>query len=348
MRYTANSKMMPSAITETRHPNAAYRVLWLLMACLLAALMLAAFVGAARVEWQHWQWRAWQNPEAAILWHIRLPRLCLAAIVGAGLGASGAAMQGLFRNPLADPGLLGIANGAALAVAISLIAIPSSWGLLGLYSISIAAFCGGLICCIVIFLFARRSGGGVAALLLAGLAINALCGAAIGFLTYLSDDQQLRSLSFWTMGSLGGALWTQIAVCCSVLIPALLLLTRSARQLDVLQLGDRSAEYLGIDPRQLQRRTVILAALIVGSCVAVSGVIGFVGLLVPHLLRMLIGPQHRWLLPGSALLGALLLLAADTLARTVVAPAELPVGVITSLLGAPYFLYLLISQGRRL
>lgn len=339
--------MLPGALTESP-AGAPPRVLAGLLLALLAALAGAAFVGAAQVDGQHWRWAAWREPGAAVLWHIRLPRLCLAALVGAGLGASGAAMQGLFRNPLADPGLLGIANGAALAVAISLIVVPPAGGLLGLYGMGIAAFAGGVLCCMVIFLFARRSGGGIAALLLAGLAINALCGAAIGFLTYLSDDQQLRSLSFWTMGSLGAALWSQVLVCLSVLLPALYMLSRSAAQLDILQLGERSAAYLGLEPRRLQRRTVVLCALIVGSCVAVSGVIGFVGLLVPHLLRLIIGPQHRWLLPGSALLGALLLVAADTLARTVVAPAELPVGVVTSLLGAPYFLYLLLSQGRRL
>ena len=143
-------------------------------------------------------------------------------------------------------------------------------------------------------------------------------------------------------------MWSQVLVCCSVILPVLFLLLRSARQLDLLQLGEQNAAYLGLCPQRLQRRIVFLAALLVGSCVAVSGVIGFVGLLVPHLVRLLIGPQHRWLIPGSALMGAVLLLAADTLARTVVAPAELPVGVITSLLGAPYFLYMLAQQGRRI
>ena len=224
---------------------------------------------------------------------IRLPRVLLALLVGAALALSGCVMQGLFRNPLADPGLLGISSGAALAVASWLVLPFSATGLIALYMPMLAAFIGSLAVMVVIFILSRAEEGSLSRLLLVGIAINALCGALVGVLSWLSNDAQLRQLSLWGMGSLGQAEWP---------------------------------------------------TLLVAAAVAISGVIGFIGLVVPHLMRLWLGPDHRGLIPGSLLAGAILLLLADTLARTVAAPAEMPVGLLTSLLGAPWFLWLVFRR----
>ncbi|MEH6403778.1 MAG: iron ABC transporter permease [Sneathiella sp.] len=283
--------------------------------------------------------------QQSVLFNIRLPRAILAMSVGASLGISGAAMQGLFRNPLADPGLIGISSGAALAVAISIVLIGPATGFLGLYGMGFAAFIGGTITSLVILRLSKISGlFSVTHMLLAGIAINALTFAGTGVLTYLSDDQQLRAFTFWTMGSLGGALWSQVFVSASITVPAIWILVLKARQLNILLLGEENATYLGIDTVRLKRTIILTTALTVGAAVAISGLIGFVGLVVPHLIRLLFGANHQLLIPLSALLGAGLLLLADTFARTIVSPAELPVGVLTSLIGGPFFLWLLIKQ----
>lgn len=280
-----------------------------------------------------------------VLTQIRLPRVVLAGVVGAGLAVSGAVMQGLFRNPLADPGLIGISSGAALAVSLLIVFGGSVAGAFGLYAMSVAAFCGGLLASMMIFRIAAVSGiFSVTYLLLAGIAINALSGAATGFLTYLSDDQQLRTFTFWTMGSLGGALWPSVVVAVSLILPAICVLMRCANSLNILLLGEDEARHLGINTRNLKRTVVVCAALCVGASVAVSGMIGFIGLLVPHLIRLLLSSDHRQLIPLSALFGAILLVLADTLARVIVAPSELPVGILTSLIGGPFFLWLLMRQ----
>jgi len=283
--------------------------------------------------------------ETAIFFAVRFPRILLAIIVGAALAVSGAAMQGLFRNPLADPGLIGISSGAALAVAAVIVLAGPIAGLLGLYSLSIAAFLGGMMTCLLIFQLAKLSSSfSITYMLLAGIAISAIAAAGTGFLTYLSDDQQLRALTFWTMGSLGGALWPAVIVVFSIALPAMLLLVVVAKQLNLLLLGEHEAHYLGVRVNRLKYIVIICAACCVGVSVAVSGIIGFVGLVVPHVVRLSIGPDHRVLMPASALLGAILLLVADSLARTIVSPAEMPVGVITSMIGGPFFLWLLIKQ----
>lgn len=308
-------------------------------------LLLAALTGAVPISTGALLSGTLSEQQEAVLYSIRLPRILLAALVGAVLAVSGAALQGLFRNPLADPGLIGIASGAALAAAAMIVLTGPLRGVFGLYGLAVAAFAGGLLTCLLIFRFARRHGSfSVTCMLLAGIAINALAGAATGFLTYLSDDQQLRTLTFWTMGSLGGALWPMVLVCGSVAVPVLVILIRSARALNVLLLGEDEARHLGVNAEALKRRIVICTALSVGAAVAVSGIIGFVGLVVPHLIRLAIGPDHRILMPASALLGAVLLTGADTLARTLLAPAELPVGILTSLIGGPMFLWLLSRQ----
>lgn len=281
-----------------------------------------------------------------ILWSIRLPRLMLGLLVGASLAMAGALMQGLFRNALADPGLIGISSGAALAAAAVIVlgvrALPSA---AAPHALAIGAFLGGLASTAVVFQIARAaSAGGTATLLLAGIAVNALCLTGVGLLVFISDDQQMRTLTFWTMGSLGAATWSTVAAIAPILIAALGLATLLARPMNVYLLGEAEAGHTGIDVRRLRRWAVVLAALLVGTGVAVTGMIGFVGLVVPHVVRLLLGPDHRGLLPGAALLGAGLLVAADMVARTIVAPAELPVGLVTSAIGAPFFILLLTRR----
>ena len=283
-----------------------------------------------------------------VWWQLRLPRLLLGVAVGAMLAGSGAAMQGLFRNPLADPTLLGLASGAGLFVALWIVLFQGS-AAGSLYGQFAAGFLGALSVCLVVFGIAKRQGGGSAAvmsLLLAGLAINTLAGAGGGILAFIASDEQLRQLSLWGMGTLTNALWRTTAVALALIAFALWLLIRSARELDLLQLGESTAHAAGLDAMRLKRRVVVATSLGVGLCVALTGVIGFLGLLVPHCLRLWLGPSHRLLLPASMLGGALLLVVADTLARTLGAPAEIPVGLLTSLLGGPYFLYLLMRRNR--
>lgn len=320
-------------------------VLAALSALLALALGIASFIGAVAIPFTGLVSGELTEQQSLVWQSIRLPRVLLAGLVGAALAVSGAAMQGLFRNPLADPGLIGIASGAALAVAVVIVLTGQMTGTLGLYGLSFAAFAGGLVTCLLIFKFARLTGSvSVTYMLLAGIAINALTGAGTGFLTYLSNDQQLRTLTFWTMGSLGSALWPSVLVCATLVIPATFFLIRNGRGLNLLLLGETEARHLGVDSEALKRRVILCTAVAVGAAVAVSGIIGFVGLVVPHLLRLTIGPDNRLLIPTSALLGAILLIVADTVARTVVSPAEMPVGILTSLIGGPFFLWLLVKQ----
>lgn len=280
-----------------------------------------------------------------VWWQLRLPRLLLGVAVGAMLAGSGAAMQGLFRNPLADPTLLGLASGAGLFVALWIVIFQDS-AANSLYGQFVAGFLGALSVCLVVFGLAKRQGGNAAVmtLLLAGLAINTLAGAGGGVLAFIASDEQLRQLSLWGMGTLTNALWRTTALALVLISLALWMLLRSGRELDLLQLGETTAHSAGLDAPRLKRRIVVATSLGVGLCVALTGVIGFLGLLVPHCLRLWLGPGHRLLLPASMLGGALLLVVADTLARTLGAPAEIPVGLLTSLLGGPYFLYLLMRR----
>ncbi len=284
--------------------------------------------------------------DAAVLGVVRGPRVLLAAFIGAGLAVSGATMQGLFRNPLADPALIGVSSGAALAAVASIVLGPGLFGraagALGLWLLPLAAFAGGLGASVLIARLATRQGvTGVATLLLAGIAVNALCGALTGLMIFAADDRQLRDITFWTLGSLAGARWEQIPVVAVLVgLPALGLLGL-ARPLNALSLGEREAFHLGIPVEAAKRVAVVLAAIAVSASVALSGLIGFVGLVVPHLVRLGFGADHRLVLPGAALLGAALMVAADLAARSVAAPAELPAGIVTALIGAPFFLWLL-------
>ncbi len=320
-------------------------VFTVLSVCLCAALVAASSIGAVSIPISSLLTGTLTEQQEAVLGSIRLPRALLAVVVGAALAVSGAVMQGLFRNPLADPSLIGIASGAALAVALVIVIFEPVSQVANLYGLSVAAFIGGLLTCLLIFRFALLTGAmSVTYVLLAGIAVNAIAMAGTGFLFHISDDQQLRTLTFWTMGSLGGALWPSVFVATTIVIPATIVLIRHARALNILLLGEHEATYLGVDSHRLKRNVIICTALAVGAAVAVSGIIGFVGLIVPHLVRLTIGPDHRLLIPASAFLGAIMLVVADIFARTIVAPAEMPVGILTSLIGGPFFLWLLIKQ----
>ncbi|MBJ7221086.1 MULTISPECIES: FecCD family ABC transporter permease [unclassified Brenneria] len=318
-----------------------------LLALMLILVVCAANMGALALSFK----TLWQTPLDDPLWHIwlniRLPRVLLAVLVGGALACSGAIMQGLFRNPLADPGLLGISGGAALAMALSIILPLSLPPLLALYSPMFAAFAGSLTITAIIFILSRSEQGGLTRLLLAGIALNALCGAAVGVLTYISNDQQLRQLSLWGMGSLGQAQWPMLLVAATLALPAIVITLFHTRRLNLLQLGDEEAHYLGVNVKRTKYTLLLLSSLLVGVAVAVSGVIGFIGLVIPHLIRLHLGADHRWLIPGSILGGACLLVVADTLARTVLSPAEMPVGLLTSLIGGPYFLWLIVQHKGR-
>ncbi|QBF28539.1 iron ABC transporter permease [Pseudomonas tructae] len=284
-----------------------------------------------------------------ILGQIRLPRTLLGLAVGAVLALSGVAMQGLFRNPLADPGLVGVSAGAALGAAVAI--VGGSWAggipeVFAPYLLSLCAFLGGLGVTALVYRLGRRDGQtNVATMLLAGIALTALAGAAVGLFTYLADDATLRTLTFWNLGSLNGASYQRLWPLVLVAVLVSLWLPRRAQALNALLLGESEARHLGIEVEKLKRELVFCTALGVGAAVAAAGLIGFIGLVVPHLVRLLAGPDHRVLLPASLLAGASLLLFADLIARLALAPAELPIGIVTAFIGAPFFLYLLL-RGR--
>ncbi|AZN35205.1 FecCD family ABC transporter permease [Iodobacter ciconiae] len=321
--------------------------LWMLAGLLVLLLMISASSGAVSIplsqlpkllfsprfetgtEQQLWQ---------SVLLDMRLPRVLFGALAGAVLALTGAAMQALFRNPLAEPGLLGISSGASLGAVTAIL-----FGGGSLMVLAPAAFAGSLIATALAYHLGKRYQG-IAGLLLAGIAINAICGSLIGLMTYMADDNQLRSLTFWSMGSLAGGTWSLLGM----LSPALLIISamvmRHWRAMNALLLGEREAQHLGFPMKAIRRKLVLLTALLIGPLVAATGGIGFVGLVVPHLVRMMLGADHRRLLPAAMLGGAIALVAADCLARLVAQPAELPIGIVTSLIGGPFFLWLLISR----
>ncbi len=284
----------------------------------------------------------------AIVTAIRGPRILLGLLVGAALGLCGGAMQALFRNPLADPGLIGVSSGAAFA-AVAVI-VSAGWlaahGISGLWPLPTAAFLGGLIATIAVHQLGRLAGPGAAPMLLAGIAVNAVAIAGAGTLIYGADDRQMRDITFWTFGSLGGARWDGLAAMAPFILPPLLILAFKARALNAFLLGEREAAHMGVDVVRLTAIVALCTASAVGASVASSGVIGFVGILAPHIARLIVGGDNRALLPAAAFLGAGLLVGADAVARTAVAPAELPIGLLCSLLGAPCFLWLMARRGR--
>ncbi|MDO5090883.1 MAG: iron ABC transporter permease [Cardiobacteriaceae bacterium] len=321
----------------------------LLALLLLASLALALHSGSAALPYAAWHC---QSPQCAgdhyILWHIRLPRVLAALLVGAALAVCGAAMQGLFRNPLVDPGIVGISSGAALAAALYIVLLAPYLPHLRLYGLPVAAFAGGWGATLLLYHLSRRHGQiHIAIMLLTGIALAAFAGALTGLLVYLSNDNQLRDLTFWGMGSLAGLNWPMLAILATLIILTLPVILRDARALNALALGEAAASHTGFAIATVKRRLILCVALLTGASVAFAGGIGFVGLVVPHLMRLASGSDHRTLLPASLLAGATLLILADTLARTLIAPAELPIGVLTALLGAPFLGYLVWQSGVR-
>jgi iron complex transport system permease protein len=328
------------------------RILLGLGAVLVAAILVGCAVGAVPVPLLSVLLDRAELSElhAMVLTELRIPRVMLAAAVGAALATAGAAMQGLFRNPLAEPQLIGVSAGAALG-AIAMIVIGEGLGLpewVQPYSLPVAAIAGAGLVTTGLYVFAaRRRDPGMTTMLLVGIAVNAAAGVGIGLFTWIANDGQLRSLTFWSMGSFGSAQWSTALPAMVLICVAVAVLIPGARQLDLLQLGETEARRLGVSVPRLKRRLVFGSAAAVGAGVAVSGVIGFVGLVVPHIARMLGGVHHAYLLPASALLGASLAVGAELGARTFVAPAEMPVGLITSAIGAPFFLWLIARMRAR-
>lgn len=285
------------------------------------------------------------DPSIRQIWlDIRLPRIILASIIGAALAISGAAMQSLFKNPMAEPALLGIGSGAALAVGIVII-----FGLnIGIFTQPIAAFIGAVLTVIFVFRLSHVNGKThITALLLAGIAMNAFAGAAIGVLFYISDDQALRSLTFWMMGNIPVLDYYELSLVAAIILMSSLLLFRHAKSMDMLSLGDVHAEAMGINIERIKIIIIILTSLIVGVAISFCGIIGFVGLVIPHIVRLIFGATHKILLTYSIILGAIFLQIADTVARTVISPADLPIGIITGLIGGPFFMILLYGYIKR-
>jgi iron complex transport system permease protein len=287
--------------------------------------------------------------DALVLWSVRLPRIVMAALIGLLLAASGTIMQGLFRNPLADPALVGVASGGALAAAAGVVArdqlLPRLPSDLATYLIPAAAFIGSLLTTVILHGIATwRNRTSTTVFLLGGLAIAALANAGLGLLIFIADDKQLRDITFWMLGSVGGATWSKVSMLVPFAIALLLAVPFIARGLDLLALGETEAFQMGVEVERLKRISIVLVSAMTGAAVSFAGVIGFIGIIVPHLIRLLLGPSHSGLLPASALFGAVLLLVADTVARTIAAPAEVPIGILTALVGAPFFLFLLLRQ----
>ncbi|WP_442815043.1 FecCD family ABC transporter permease [Streptomyces sp. NBC_01298] len=281
----------------------------------------------------------------SVLWNVRLPRVVLALLVGAGLGCAGALMQGVFGNPLAEPGVIGISAGAAVG---AVAAIGLGLTFFGNWTITACAFVAGLITVGAVYLLSRNGGRTeVVTLILTGIAVNAFAGALIGLFVFFADSGQVNQITFWQLGSLAQATWPKVLAVLPCALAGLLIAPFYARKLDLLSLGERPARHLGVDVERLRLALILVVALLTAAAVAVAGIITFVGLLVPHLLRMANGPGHRFLVPGSALAGAVVLVAGDLAARTLAQPAELPLGVLTALLGSPFFFWLLRRTRRK-
>lgn len=292
------------------------------------------------------------NRHDALIWYLRLPRVLLGFLAGGALGMCGAALQGLFRNPLADPGLIGVSGGGALGAAAAIVVgVPEffgNWPLLSIYGVSLAAFLGAFLATALVYSVATWQGQvQVATLLLAGIAINAISGAAIGWFSFMASDAQLRELTFWSLGSVAGASWENLAGTAPFVIAAMVIIPLFARSLNALALGESNARHMGAPVDAMKRWVVVATALAVGAIVAVTGAIGFIGLVAPHLFRLVGGPDHRWVLPGSFMMGGCLLCVADIVARVAAIPAEIPLGVVVSTIGAPFFLFLLLREKRR-
>ena len=321
----------------------------IIITCLFFALLFFVYIGISigsfDISLYEYFFGNTNELKNKVFEQIRLPRVILAGLVGASLAVSGASLQGLFRNPLADPGLIGVSAGAALGATL-IIVLGSSFVpdyIFGPLILPLSAILGSALVIYLLYLFTKGFGyRGVTYMLLVGIAVNALASVGIGVLTFISTDSELRGLTFWTMGSFGAANWTLVVPAIIVIIPTCLWLLSSSRKLDLLQLGEPEAERLGVDVKKLKFKVIISSAVVVGVSVSLSGMIGFVGLVVPHLMRLLGGVNHSYLLPSSIIFGSSIMIFADLLSRILIQPAELPVGLLTSAIGAPFFLWLIL------
>lgn len=335
-------------------------ILLLLLFLLLAVMILSACIGAVTITIPEFlsiiahqtgfsEVVNFKPQQAAVLMNIRLPRVVLGVLIGAGLGISGAAIQGLFRNPLAEPGLIGISAGATLFAVIVIVlevgVFSAINGVLGFYAISLAAFFGACLTTFLVYRMSSRQGKTeITTLLLSGIAINSLAAGLVGLLTYMATNEQLPAITFWSLGSLGGASWETVSGLLPFIVIPVIILPFLAKSLNALALGDAQALHMGINVVTMKRIIILLATMAVGASVAVAGIIGFIGLIIPHILRMTFTSDNRLVIPGSAILGAALLTAADLAARTIVAPAELPIGILTALIGTPVFMYIIVTE----
>lgn len=327
-------------------------------ACVLSVCLGAVKISASELASMIGYRLGWSSEinftaqQEAVFFTLRLPRVLLGVLVGSTLAISGAAMQGLFRNPLAEPGLIGISSGASL-FAVTMIVLEAKFfafmtAAFGYYALSIAAFIGACVTTFIVYRLAIRKGrADITTLLLAGIAINALAGSFTGLLTYVASDEQLRNIIFWSMGSLGGGSWKSVSVLLPFVLIPLVALPFFSKALNALSLGESQAGHVGINVGLIKKITIVLATLGVGASVAVSGMIGFIGLVIPHILRMAFSADHRLVIPGSAVLGAAVLVLADLIARILVAPAELPIGILTAIIGTPVFIYIIMVERRK-
>ncbi len=324
-------------------------ILWCLCSIMVLAIFCGLNYGGVKIPITDWFSEDFSELKREIIVNVRGPRVLLAAIIGAALGQAGAALQGLFRNPLAEPGLIGVSAGAALGAVLSIVVLPNLLNHLegGIYMTPFAAILGSFT---VIYILYLLTGGfkrdGITYILLIGIALNAFATVGIGIMTFISTDSQLRGLTFWLMGSFGGATSEMVIPFTSIIFISLFVLISVARKIDILQLGEIEALRLGVDVKRLKIIIIFSCALMVGLSVSLAGIVGFVGLVVPHIVRLLGGVNHRYLLMGSAILGSGLTILSDLLARTMIQPAELPVGLVTSALGAPFFLWLILRVKR--
>lgn len=310
-------------------------------------VIISSYFGALTINWRE-IFNA-GSLDSYIFWEVRLPRIFAALLVGGAFAISGAVMQGLFRNPLVEPGIIGVSSGAAFFVALTIVLggklFPALIESLNDYALPVAACIGGWAVTAFLYFFStHRQGVSVGSMLLVGIAINAFIGALLGLLTFISSDSELRSLTFWSLGSLGGFDYTKLTILFGLqlcIVPFFLCKTRA---MNAMLLGEREAKHLGVNVERLKKQQVWGVAILTGSAVAFSGGIGFVGLVIPHLVRMLYGSDHRFVLPLSFLSGGLLLLFADSLSRTLAAPAEVPIGIFTAFIGAPFLGYLVFRQ----
>ena len=335
----------------------------MLLVLLIATCVLSICIGAVKINVAELssiiayrmglsQNMNFQVQQEAVFFSLRLPRVILGVLVGSTLAISGATMQGLFRNPLAEPGLIGISSGASLFAVIMIVLEARFFSFmtaaLGYYALAIAAFIGACITTFIVYRIAVRKGkADITTLLLAGIAINALAGSFTGLLVSSASDEQLRNITFWNMGSLGGASWNTISMVTPFVVIPLIALPFFSKSLNAMSLGESQAGHMGVNVNLVKRVTIVLATLGVWASVAVSGIIGFIALVIPHILRMGFTADNRLVLPGSALLGATVLVLSDLIARTLVAPSELPIGIVTAIIGSPVFIYIILGERRK-